>query len=240
MTQKKSLFRLLQQLSDERPYISFVQIKEACGADQIIENHDTLKGYLREAVKLGILHDAGKGWYTRLKKTAKLELDRSNPLPDLLKKRFPLLPFYHWSTQQVNPWMHHLLGKFVDFVFVDAEGAEDLAEYIRDHTEWNVILNPTAKSASTSSFREMTVVVRSIRREFDPETEPTVETLLVDLFTENNRLQLMDLAEFQQMALNLITSAAIDVARLQRRLGDRKKTLTDLLGNEATRHLGSF
>ena len=239
-TQKEGLFRRVKELSQATPYISFAQIKQAVRADKIAEKDDTLKEYISEAVKSGLIHNAGKGWYTRLKESAKLEVDASNPLPRMLKERFPLLPFYHWSTKQVNPWMHHLLGKFVDFVFVDAEGAEDLAEYIRDHTEWNVILNPTAKSGAESNIREMTVVVRSIRREFDPEIEPSVETLLVDLFTENNRLQLMDLAEFQQMALNLITSTAIDIARLQRLLGDRKKHLTDLLGRKATHHLGSL
>ena len=98
--------------------------------------------------------------------------------------------------------------------------------------------NPTAKSGPDFVNREKCDIVRSLRREIDPENEPSVEGLLVDLMIENNRLQLMDTTEFQQMATNLCSQYAIDVAQLQRLLRDRKKTPADLLGKESTHHLG--
>ena len=236
-TQKEGLFRRVKELSQATPYISFAQIKQAVRADKIAEKDDTLKEYISEAVKAGLIHNAGKGWYTRLTEKPELKPSVGDPLPSILSKRFPLLPHYAWSTQQVNPWMHHLLGKFVSFVYVDAEGAEDVCEYLRNNG-WNVTYNPTAKTGPDFVNREMSVIVRGLRREIDPENEPRIEGLLVDLMIENSRLQLMDTAEFQQMATNLCSQCAVDVAQLQRLLGDRKKTTVDLWGEESAHHLG--
>lgn len=236
-TKKAGLFRRLRELATAQPYISFDRIKETAQSAKLIDSIPTLKDYLTEAVTKGILHDAGKGWYSRLSEPARLDWDDSNPLPRILAERFPLLPHFVWSSQQVNPWMHHLLGRFVNFIYVDADGAEDVCEFLEGHA-WAVTLNPTKKTGQNFHARQKNAVVRGLRRAIDPENEPTPEGLLVDLYMENERLGLMDKAEYQEMALNLCSHCRIDMARLLHLLGDRKKSPEEVLGEKPTDYLG--
>ena len=87
-SKKSVLFARLRELAAEHPYISFDYLKQAAAGKQI-ENIDTLKGYLGEAVDAGILHRAGRGWYSSLSLPARLPWDAGNPLPEILAERFP-------------------------------------------------------------------------------------------------------------------------------------------------------
>lgn len=228
---------VLPELLQQHPYIAFARIKEVAQSAKLIDSIPTLKDYLSEAVGKGILHDAGKGWYSSISQPARMDWDAGNPLPDILKERFPLLPHFVWSTQQVNPWMHHLLGRFVNFIYVDAEGADDVCEFLEVNA-WAVTLNPTRKTGQNFHARKKNAVVRGLRREIDVENEPTPEGILVDLYMENERLGLMDKAEYQEMALNLCGHCRIEMARLLHLLGDRKKTPEEILSKESADYLG--
>jgi hypothetical protein len=71
-------------------------------------------------------------------------------LRDLMAKRFPFLPHYLWSTHQLNPWMHHLIGKPIRFLHADAGVERDLEEFLRAEG-WDVLVNPTSKTAARLS-----------------------------------------------------------------------------------------
>jgi hypothetical protein len=73
-------------------------------------------------------------------------------------------------------------------------------------------------------------VIRSIRRTFDPATEPRVENVLVDLMLENSRLHLMDEGERKEMSRKLLTTNRVEIATLFARLRDHKRNLADLAG----------
>ena len=234
LTKKAAFFRQISLLKKKSSYLSFGFLKQVAREKGIIDNEETLKKYLSIAVEEGLIFNAGKGWYTGQSKPVVFDTSVVDPLHSMLKERFPFLPLYIWSTQQINPWMHHLLGSFVTFVYVDAEGAESLAEFLLNQG-WNVSLSPKASESKNFVIREKSLVVRPITRQFDEDSEPTVETVLVDLFTEIGRLPLMDLREFQDMACKLITSGSVDIARLQRLLGDKKKNIAEFLGgNQST------
>lgn len=236
-TQKEGLFRRVKELSQVTPYINFAQIKQRVRADKIAEKDDTLYDYLKDAVSEGIIQSAGRGWYTSLTQDVTLNPESIQALDTLLGDRFPLLPYYLWATQQVNPWMHHLLGKSVAFVYVDSVGVDDVAEFLRGDG-WSVTVNPTKKTGQDFVIRERSVVVRGISRELDDSTRPSVETVLVDLLMENERLQLMDASEFKGMVHTLLSQHRVDIARLQRLLNDRKRNLSDLMSKESTQYLG--
>lgn len=236
MSFKKQLHHILEGLKQQWTYFSIATIKSGLDSSKIAVSNDLLHEYLSEAAKKGIINHAGRGWYTRLQDPAKLNPELVKDLDTLLKKRFPLLPYYLWSTQQFNPWMHHLLGKGVVFAYVDADGQDDVVDHLRDEG-WDVTLNPTKKAAKNFVVRDRSVVVRGISREIEG-TTPSIETALVDLFMENERLQLMDQSEFQSMAETLLSQQCVDVARLQRLLGDRKRKWTQFLKKETTQYLG--
>lgn len=227
---KAGLFRLLGELGRQSPYLSHLAVRRALEGEALGAKPALLREYLSEAVERELIHDAGRGWYSSLPIPATLDSEPVADLRQVLAKRFPFLPHYIWSTQQVNPWMHHLLGKFVRFVHVESDGADDVAAFLRKNG-WEVIVNPTAKTARDFASGERSVVVRGIRREFDPEVEPRVETVLVDLMLENSRLHLMDEGERQDMSLKLLTTNRVEMAGLLSRLGDHKRSLEDLAGS---------
>lgn len=235
VTKKAAFFRRLRKLAEGQPYISFDRIKETAKGDKLIESETTLKDYLGEAVDKGILHNAGRGWYTRNAKPASLDNAVVRELKEALTKRFPLLPHYLWSPLQFNPWLHHQLGRSPTFVYVDSEGIEDMAEFLRDEG-WEVLVSP-GKNDPSPGRGPRSVVLRGIRREIE-ENEPSIETALVDLFVENKRFQLMDAAEFHEMVGKLLAQHQIDIAGLLRKLGDRKITLSDFLAENITHYLG--
>lgn len=239
---KSQLFSLLERLGKQHPYISFQAISTAIEGKELSGKPTLLREYLSEAMEKKVIHDAGRGWYSALVSPAVLDPEATAPLRQLLAKRFPFLPHYVWSTRQVNSWMHHLLGKFVQFVHVESDGEDDVAAFLRNEG-WSVIVNPTAKTAKTAKDfapGERSVVIRGIRRPFDPATEPRVENVLVDLMLENSRLHLMDEGERQEMSRKLLTTHRVEMARLLARLGKHRLDLAGLVGAETKPIIGEI
>lgn len=226
---KTKLFACLRDLAGGRPYFSSRAVKEALGDSRLAAKPALLREYLSEAMERKVVHDAGRGWYSSLEKPVRLDAGVTAPLRSTLEKRFPFLPHYVWSTGQLNPWMHHLLGKFVEFVRVESGDEADVAAFLRKEG-WSVIVNPTAKSAVDFSPGERSVVIRGIRRRFDPAAEPRVENVLVDLMLENASLRLMDEGERQVMSRKLVTTHRVEMARLLARLGKHRLDLAALVG----------
>jgi len=234
---KSGLFSLLKELAGIRPYLSFAQVRSALGESPLAAKPGLLREYLSEAMEKMVVYDAGRGWYSSLDKPALLNSEATAPLRGKLAKRFPFLPHYVWSTQQVNPWMHHLLGKAVQFVQVESDGEDDVAAFLRNKG-WSVIVNPTAKTAKDFAPGERSVVIRGIRRPFDPSTEPRVENVLVDLMLENSRIRLMDEGERQEMSRKLLTTNRVEIATLLARLGKHRLDWVGLVGTETKPIIG--
>lgn len=231
-TLKSKFFARLRELAAEHPYVSFERIREDVREDDLVEKDDTLYHYLAEALDAGIVQSAGRGWYTRHEQEAKLSPLPLEELTALLEARFPLLPHYIWSPLQFNPWLHNQLGRVPSFVYVDAEGLEDMAEFLLEQG-WDVNVNPGKREGIRTGIRNRDVVLRPVRRELS-EQEPTLETALVDLFHENERFGLVDPTEFKQMVRNILSHQRVNLASLIRKLGDRKKSITDIFRQRIT------
>ena len=236
---KSNLFSALAELARARSYFSFPVVRKALGDTPLAAKPALLREYLSEAMEKKVIHNAGRGWYSSLETLAVLDPEATAPLRVLLVQRFPFLPHYVWSTRQVNPWMHHLLGKSVYFVQVESDGEDDVAAFLRNEG-WNVIVNPTAKTAKDFAPGERSVVIRGIRRPFDPATEPRVETVLVDLMLENSRLRLMDEGERHEMSRKLVTTHRVEMASLLARLGKHRLDLAGLVGADAKPIIGEI
>ena len=160
MTAKLQFFeQVLGGLKERSAYFSRDSIQAAADGAGLALKKPSLSVYVNQAVKQCIIHDAGRGWYSRLAESVKLDRQPVAKLVRLIEKKFPLLDFHCWSTAQMNPWMHHLIGKGVAFVNVDAEALEPVWEALRD-AGYDPHLNPTGKAREQFAVREKTVVVR--------------------------------------------------------------------------------
>ncbi len=212
---KTALFtRVLPGLKERAPYFSLDVVRHRLAEIQLSVPAGLLWQYMSEAEAEGIVHDAGRGWYSGLATRAELDPKPVRNLIRLLEKEFPLLDYTVWSSQQVNPWMHHVMAKFIDFVQVDKDGISAVAECLRDRG-YDVHENPTAAAAGKVLARDNTVVVRPLHTHAprDGHKSPP-EAVLVDLSFEVERLNLMDAREFREMASRFARSGRLALGAL--------------------------
>jgi hypothetical protein len=241
MNAKTVLFtRVFPEIKAASPYFTTDAIARRVQELGLEIKPGTLPVYLTEATAAGHIHDAGRGWYSSLSQECKLDPKPVVPLVRALEKKFPLLEDFHcWSTVQVNPWMHHLIAKGVTFVNTDAETMEAVWECLRQ-AGYDAHLNPTGKAREQFAVRDKTVVVR--RRVSGAPVDghfSRIETVLVDLLLESERLRLMDKSEFHQMAEAAVKSGRISVPELMNYAENRKQNWRDIFSLDAVnqRHL---
>lgn len=208
--------RILPELAESEIYFSHAAVVERLAELDIELPDDTLRSYLSEATSTAVIHDAGRGWYSRLSQALELDAKPIAPLVRWVEKAFPLLDFSCWSTAQINPWTHHMLATHTAFLYAEADALPSLAGHLGERG-WKVYVNPTPSEAG-SDFRpgDKTVVLRpalSKQPEGEDHAAP-VEKVLVDLVAEASRLRLMDEAEAQRVVANAAQAGRIQVAAL--------------------------
>jgi hypothetical protein len=196
------------------PYVSVVDVRNDLAKAVGKLQPATVNRYLVEFHKAGLIHDAGRGWYSSIAKPFTLNREPVSGLVQELNKTFPLLEYSCWSTGQIASYGHHLLAKFVAFVHTERDAMQSVFEFLRDKG-FDAHLNPRGTSASQFSIRERTVVVRpKVTTQPVDEHFVTIEGLLVDLFVESRALALMDAGEYFQVFRNATGQGRISIARI--------------------------
>jgi hypothetical protein len=224
---------ILPALGSQSPYYNIDRVRAALKREKLTCEPETLNRYLHELTQTGFIYDAGRGWYSSIQTPFQLDTAQVEPLVAQLQQQFPLLSFACWSTAQIKGYMHHMLAKFVTFVYVPRDSMDAVAESLQENG-CQAFLNPMQKEAAKSfKIGDKTVVVRpAISKEPVTGNFATVEKLLVDLHVESRALSLMDLGEFQRMSGNLVTSGRITVPVLTAYGAIRKVSLDELFGKE--------
>jgi hypothetical protein len=175
----------------------------------------TLRRYLHAALADGLIHDAGRGWYSPLTEPFTLNREPVRELVASLQRRFPLLDFSCWSTGQIASYGHHQLARFVVFVHTERDAMESMANALRD-AGWSAWLNPTRQEAA-KSFRteDRTVVVRpAVSRAPAEAGFAAIEKILVDLRVEADALKFFDQGEYRRLVANLAGRNRVSVGAL--------------------------
>jgi len=216
---KARLFmRILPELSAAAPYFSMETVAKKMAALQLTTAEASLKTYMSEAMKKGIVHDAGRGWYSRLATPVTLDPKPVKTVISRIEKAFPLLEFTCWSTEQVNPYMHHLLAKFVTFVYADRDLMPALFDAMQGWKGYRVYLDPKTADARNFRLEDNTIVIRPDLAQA-PESHhhmAPAERLLVDLAVEAETLPFLGRGEAQDMACRLVTTGQISMNTLLR------------------------
>lgn len=225
---KKRLFtEILGSLKERSPYFTHKAIQTAINDAELGLKDEALNVYLHQAVKQGIIHDAGRGWYSRLSEPVKLDLSMCSKLVKAVKKAFPLLDFTVWSTAQINPWMHHLLAQPVAFLHVPRESLETVGDTLRD-LGWDVAVNP-GKREAPKAIRpgdKMVVLRPALNKQPPPQADhqDAIEKVLVDLLVEAPRLGLMDASEAANAFKAVLGTYRVQIAVLERFAEHREVT----------------
>ena len=221
----------LPALAARAAYFSHAEIRRFLARHRVPATAPTLRRYLHEAVAEGHIHDAGRRWYSRLETPFKLHREPVRGLVELLEKRFPLLGFSCWSTEQIASYGHLQLARFVAFVHTERDAMESVATALRD-AGWQVWLHPTRQEAA-KSFRteEKTVVVRpAVSRAPVEGRFAAVEKILVDVVAETRAMRLLDEGEYRRLVVNLAGRHRISVDTLAAYARRRGVELEAVLG----------
>jgi hypothetical protein len=211
-------------LTREASYFSLNSLKTYLVKHRWDVPSPTLKRYLHDLTRKGLIYSAGRGWYSTVAKSLQLDTGPVVALTDTIEEQFPLLDFSAWSTEQVAAYGHHLAGKFVGFIHVERESMGSVCDHLRN-TGWNAYLNPTKLDAKKYfGLEDSTVVVR-------PNVTETpvvghfsrIEAIIVDLHVEAEALGLMDRAEYQATVRRIAESGRLEMALLTRYAVSRRR-----------------
>jgi hypothetical protein len=217
MNAKTRLFQEVLGQLKQRAYFKSAEVAPLAHQLGLKLSDGTLRVYLNEAVKQGHIHDAGRGWYSRLSEPVPLDAKPVAKLIRAVEKAFPLLDFTVWSTAQINPWMHHLLAQPVAFLHTPTDTLESVGDTLRAQG-WEVAVNPTP-SAGPKAVRpgEKMVALRPTltKQPSSRGRQDAIEKLLVDLVAEAPRLSLMDRSEAEGVVREILSRYLVQRAEMQ-------------------------
>lgn len=198
----------------------------------------TLYATLHRFVEAKTIFDAGKGWYSTIQTPFTPQYESVKEIARQIEKQFPKLNFSVWSTEQLQPFAHHLMSRFTTFVYTETDAISSVTEFLQSQ-QYTVYPNPkqadVEKYVATSDRR---IIVRALVTEEPLDRHyATIEKTLVDLFLEKDRLFLMDGTEYQRIFEGLIFSNRINIGRLLRYAARRElksSVMKLLLGYKST------
>jgi len=175
----------------------------------------TLSRYMVDVIKNGKVYGAGRGWYSSIERPLTAEREHVQEIVDLLAKKYPLLVFSCWSTKHIRSFMHHMLGKFVTFVYTQWEAMGPMGDFLESEG-YKVWVNPHGKDIDRFHVdMEKTVVIRPLISRVPADGHfASFEKILVDLRVEIRQLPLMDESEYDTLLSNAQAAGRVDIGTL--------------------------
>ncbi len=228
-SRKSFLFtRILPALKGQSAYFSLAAVKRALAEAEIALADDTLRKYMSEAMKTGIVSDAGRGWYSRHTEPVILDPKPVAKIIREVKKAFPLLDFCCWSTVQFNPFAQHLIAQPTILLYAESDALEAVAESLKK-SGWYAWANPGKVNAQRYiQPGEKTVILRSAIGK-QPESSnhaAPIEKALVDLAYESHKLQMLDSSEVQRIIDGVLGSGLVQLSVLLNYVESKREKFT--------------
>lgn len=224
--------RIIPELSARAPYFSIRAIHAALEMVRCPLEPVTLNRYMHELTEAQFTYDAGRGWYSNLSATFALDTKPVADLAALLQEQFPFLKFACWSTDQVRPFMQHLLARNIQFVSAESHTLASIAEFL-ESSGFTIYVDPAkAEARRHGQFKERTVLLRPSHSK-EPSAHPfaRIEKLLVDLREEVDYLRLIDVSEYHHLLNEAVRQGRVQMAALLSYAQAKRITLAELFGD---------
>jgi hypothetical protein len=195
-------------------YFHINYLKEYFTERRIEFKEDSLKKSIYRLKKEKIITEAGRGWYSTIREEFVLDKKPIEKVTALIKKRFPLLEFSCWSTEQLKSFYHHLPSQFLTFVYADKDFLQSIKDFLTERG-YNVYLNPIkSEVAKYVKLSNKTIILRPSISYREPKNQywAKIEKIIVDLFMETNKINLMDMKEYKKVISNLVMNYRINMA----------------------------
>jgi hypothetical protein len=222
---ESSLRGVILDYASGTTYFSMEGLRRFLAENHIDYKPNSLKQSLYRLRKESMIFSAGRGWYSTISKQYRLDKKPVNSLRVSIAEQFPLLSFSLWSTAQVKEFYHHLPSRFWTFIYTDADFLEPLGDFLVEKNH-NLLVNPAGGGAvKYSSFKkgDFTVLRPEIKyRGKEGEYFKSIEKIMVDLFQERQKIDFLDLQEYEKVLSNLLTGYRINLAKLMDYAHNRK------------------
>lgn len=218
MNRKKKLEEIIDYFFQQnRKYFSFKEVKESVFKKDSFYELETLKKNLYRFKKEMKIFSAGRGWYSIISTPFILDKKPVRNIINYIKKEFPLLAFNCWSIQQIQSYYHHIPIKFIIFVYMKKDYLKTIYDFLHERYK-NVYNNPLQlELEKIFSIENQTIVLRpSISEEPVKGNYAQVEKILVDLFVEKGKLDLLDEWEYNEIFQKIITQYRINIPKIIR------------------------
>ncbi|MFK5924184.1 MAG: hypothetical protein QM496_18560 [Verrucomicrobiota bacterium] len=214
-----------------RHYIDLATIQKTIEAEALHYESATIKRYLQDWMREGLIHDAGRGWYSDLPEAFLPDQNIAvmQSLQKSLKQDFPLLDHTLWSTRELAAYFHHLPTRHATFLMVDRDAFEPVADSLRDAGH-RVVIHPLGEAAKSFSLEtEDTIILRPRLSSDHVEKRSPIEHTLIDLYYEIQKLGLYELEEYRRLLHNLTSAKRINLTAFKRYAERRKIDVKELL-----------
>lgn len=230
----QSIIDSIGRLLEQAPYFSIHTLREYLAEQKLSYAPDTIKVYLSQLKKEGVVFGAGRGWYSSISKPYRLDTEPVGKLVGELEDAFPLLDFACWSTAQLNEMLRHQLAKHVQFAYVERDAIGSVAEGLRSKG-YHTFSNPGKQEIERSfSIGENTVVVLPLTSETPQQNGfAPIEKIMVDVLADASAFSIINIDEFSRGASNLMMKSRIDISMLDRYSVRRKTDISNLLTRAA-------
>jgi len=214
---------IILEFTEEKKYFSVNALKVHLTKRKLRYPDTTINQYLYNLRRQKKLFHAGRGWYSKLPGAFVPDTKPVRELVSAVGSGFPLLNFSCWNTGQLQAFAHHLQASFIHFLYVENDAVVAVTEYLAER-EYNAYANPGIREFEKYYKKSgRSVIVRpSISEEPVNGHYATIEKILVDLYIEKDRSNLMDGAEYKRIFDNIVYSYRINIARLLRYAHRRK------------------
>lgn len=197
-------------------YFHITDLIEYFNKKNIKFKKNSIKQYLYILRKEKFIYESGRGWYSTIKEEFKLNIIPIKTIIMLAQNKFPFLVFSCWSTEQLKGFFHHLPSQFITFIYADKDFLQSVKDFLLEN-EYNVYLNPYKIEAEKFvELKPQTIILRpSVSSRVSKEKNLTkIEKILVDLFMEMKKINLIDQEEYIKIISNIVLNYRINMAEM--------------------------
>lgn len=156
-----------------------------------------------------------------------------------IRKEFTDLKFCVWSTSVLNQFMLHLSDRAIILIEVEKEALSPVFNFLKDEGTKDLYIQPEEKdfdfyiSEKKNPLILKTLISKAPLQTIRKITVPTIEKIIVDIFSEPQLFRSFQGSEFHHVVNNIYHKYAIDFTKLfgyALRRG-REEDLMDYLSN---------
>jgi len=211
---KNSIKNRIYNYGRDKYYFNIREIRKHLNQHNIEYTDENVKKTLYRMHMDQLIFDAGKGWYSSIKEKYDLNKRPVEKYVNAIAKDLPFLEFSCWSTEQLKSFFHHLPSQFILFIFSDREFLSALKDHL-ETIEFDVFLNPSkAEVEKYVHFRGPSVILRPSITSREPKEGhfARIEKIIVDLYMESKKINLLDDEEYRRIVKNILHNFRIDLA----------------------------